>query len=65
MQPIVRVEIQTEDDCILFQVKNAPDGFRKDIANAVALAFENYYQKNFEKYKMITTESGGMILDAL
>lgn len=63
MQPVIRVEIQTEEDCILFQAKEVPDGLARDVANAVALAFENYYQKNFGKYKMTTTSAGGMILD--
>lgn len=65
MQPLVRVEIHTEDDCILFQAKKPNPALEKDIINAVALAFENFYQKNFQKYKMITTESGGMILEPI
>lgn len=65
MTPITRVEIHTEDDVVLFQAKEPNEALKKDIINAVALAFENFYQKNFQKYKMITTESGGMILELL
>ena len=65
MRPLIRVEIHTDSDCILFQSDGPTNQFQLDIINCVALAFEKHYCTNHGKYKMTTTESGGMILELI